>query len=85
MHLIELRTSAQGHPEYRKVCQQMHRLILEKAGHRAIVAALMTYRRRGRLRGRGLGTPGRGAAGRRPPPTDPTLTRIYTLELEVHC
>jgi hypothetical protein len=42
MHLIELRTSPQGHPEYRKVCQQMHRLILEKAGHRAI-AALMTY------------------------------------------
>jgi thymidylate synthase ThyX len=42
MHLIELRTSPQGHPEYRKVCQQMHRLILEKAGHRA-VAALMTY------------------------------------------
>ncbi len=42
LHLIELRTSAQGHPEYRKVCQQMHRLILEKAGHRAI-AALMTY------------------------------------------
>jgi thymidylate synthase ThyX len=42
MHMIELRTSPQGHPEYRKVCQQMHRLILEKAGHRAI-AALMTY------------------------------------------
>ena len=42
MHLIELRTSTQGHPEYRKVCQQMHRLILEKAGHGAI-AALMTY------------------------------------------
>jgi thymidylate synthase ThyX len=42
MHLIELRTGPQGHPEYRKVCQQMHRLILEKAGHRA-VAELMTY------------------------------------------
>ena len=42
MHLIELRTSPQGHPEYRKVCQQMHRLIGEKAGHRAI-AALMAY------------------------------------------
>jgi thymidylate synthase ThyX len=42
MHMIELRTTPQGHPEYRKVCQQMHRLILEKAGHRAI-AALMTY------------------------------------------
>jgi thymidylate synthase ThyX len=42
MHMIELRTSSHGHPEYRKVCQQMYRLILEKAGHRAI-AALMTY------------------------------------------
>jgi thymidylate synthase ThyX len=42
MHVIELRTSTQGHPEYRKVCQQMHRLILEQAGHGAI-AALMAY------------------------------------------
>jgi hypothetical protein len=42
MHLIELRTSPQGHPEYRKVCQQMYRLIRDKAGHRAI-AALMSY------------------------------------------
>ncbi len=42
MHLLELRTSPQGHPEYRKVCQQMHRLIAETAGHRAI-AALMGY------------------------------------------
>jgi thymidylate synthase ThyX len=42
MHLIELRTGPQGHPEYRQVCQQMHRLISEKAGHHA-VAALMSY------------------------------------------
>jgi thymidylate synthase ThyX len=42
MHVIELRTSPQGHPEYRKVCQQMHRLIAEQAGHRAI-AGLMSY------------------------------------------
>ena len=42
MHLLELRTSPQGHPEYRKVCQQMHRLIGEQAGHRAI-AAMMSY------------------------------------------
>ena len=42
MHVIELRTSPQGHPEYRKVCQQMHRLIAEQAGHQAI-AGLMTY------------------------------------------
>ncbi len=42
MHLIELRTGPQGHPEYRKVCQQMYRLILEKAGHR-VIAALMSH------------------------------------------
>ena len=42
MHLLELRTGPQGHPEYRKVCQQMHRLIAEQAGHRAI-AELMRY------------------------------------------
>ena len=36
MHLLELRTGPQGHPEYRKVGQQMHRLIAEKAGHRAV-------------------------------------------------
>ena len=42
MHLLELRTAPQGHPTYREVCQEMHRLIAEQAGHRAI-AALMTY------------------------------------------
>jgi hypothetical protein len=42
MHVIELRTSPQGHPEYRKVCQQMHRLIADQAGHR-VVAGLMGY------------------------------------------
>lgn len=40
MHVIELRTTPQGHPAYRSVCQQMHRLIDEKAGHRAIAAAM---------------------------------------------
>jgi thymidylate synthase ThyX len=42
MHLIELRSGPQGHPEYRKVAQDMHRLIAEQAGHRA-VAELMRY------------------------------------------
>jgi thymidylate synthase ThyX len=42
MHMLELRTSPQGHPEYRMVCQDMHRLIAEKAGHRTI-AAMMTH------------------------------------------
>ena len=27
MHLLELRTSPQGHPSYRRVCQEMHRLL----------------------------------------------------------
>ncbi|HTV11280.1 MAG TPA: FAD-dependent thymidylate synthase [Acidimicrobiales bacterium] len=40
MHVLELRTTPQGHPEYRRVCQQMHRLIAEKAGHRAIAAMM---------------------------------------------
>lgn len=41
MHVIELRTSPQGHPAYRRVCQTMHRLIDEQAGHHAIASALM--------------------------------------------
>ena len=40
MHVIELRTSPQGHPSYRRVCQEMHRLIREQAGHRAIAEAM---------------------------------------------
>jgi thymidylate synthase ThyX len=40
MHLIELRTAPQGHPAYRRVCQQMHTLIAERAGHRAVAAAM---------------------------------------------
>jgi hypothetical protein len=40
MHVIELRTAPQGHPAYRRVCQQMHRLIAGAAGHRAIAAAM---------------------------------------------
>jgi thymidylate synthase ThyX len=40
MHVIELRSAPQGHPSYRRVCQTMHRLIAERAGHRAIAAAM---------------------------------------------
>jgi thymidylate synthase ThyX len=40
MHLIELRTTPQGHPTYRRVAQEMHRLIEEQAGHRAIAQAM---------------------------------------------
>jgi hypothetical protein len=40
MHLIELRSSPQGHATYRKVAQQMHDLIDKTAGHRAIALAM---------------------------------------------
>jgi len=40
IHVIELRTAPQGHPSYRRVCQQMHHLIAEQAGHRAIADAM---------------------------------------------
>ena len=40
MHVIELRTAPQGHPSYRRVCQEMHRLIAEDAGHRTIADAM---------------------------------------------
>ena len=40
MHVIELRTSPQGHPSYRRICQLMHRAIADVAGHRAIADAM---------------------------------------------
>jgi thymidylate synthase ThyX len=40
MHMIELRTAPQGHPAYRRVCQQMHRLIADVAGHTAVAATM---------------------------------------------
>jgi thymidylate synthase ThyX len=40
MHIIELRTTPQGHPAYRRVCQQMHRLIADVAGHHAVAGAM---------------------------------------------
>jgi thymidylate synthase ThyX len=42
MHLIELRSSPQGHPAYRAIAQEMHRQIAEVAGHRAI-AEMMRF------------------------------------------
>jgi thymidylate synthase ThyX len=36
MHLLELRTGPQGHPSYRRIGQEMHRLIAEQAGHHAL-------------------------------------------------
>jgi thymidylate synthase ThyX len=40
MHLIELRSSPQGHPTYRAIARTMHELIDTTAGHRAIAAAM---------------------------------------------
>ncbi|HEX6263628.1 MAG TPA: FAD-dependent thymidylate synthase [Actinomycetota bacterium] len=40
MHLIELRSSPQGHPAYRRVAHQMHRLIRDEAGHGAIAGSM---------------------------------------------
>jgi len=40
MHVIELRTAPQGHPSYRRICQQMHRAIAAVAGHTAIAEAM---------------------------------------------
>jgi thymidylate synthase ThyX len=40
MHVLELRTAPQGHPAYRRVCQAMHRLIAEQAGHRGLAEAM---------------------------------------------
>jgi thymidylate synthase ThyX len=42
MHVLELRSGPQGHPAYREVAQQMHRLIADQAGHHA-VAEMMRY------------------------------------------
>ena len=39
-HLVELRSSPQGHPAYRAVAHEMHRQIREVAGHRAVAEAM---------------------------------------------
>ena len=40
IHMLELRSSPQGHPSYRRVVLEMHRLIGEKAGHKAVAEAM---------------------------------------------
>jgi thymidylate synthase ThyX len=40
IHLLELRSSAQGHPAYRRVALEMHRLIRDVAGHHAVADAM---------------------------------------------
>ena len=39
-HLIELRSQPAGHPAYRRVAHEMHRLIAEVAGHTAIAGGM---------------------------------------------
>jgi thymidylate synthase ThyX len=39
-HLIELRSQRQGHPNYRRICQEMHRQIGEVAGHLRVARAM---------------------------------------------
>jgi thymidylate synthase ThyX len=40
IHMLELRSSPQGHPSYRRVALEMHDLIRNQAGHRAIADAM---------------------------------------------
>ena len=42
MHVLEIRSTPQGHPSYREVAQQMHYLISDVAGHHAI-AGMMSF------------------------------------------
>jgi thymidylate synthase ThyX len=39
-HVLELRSQQGGHEAYRELCQEMHRQIAEKAGHRLLAAAM---------------------------------------------
>jgi thymidylate synthase ThyX len=63
MHVIELRTTPQGHPSYRRICQVMHRLIAEH--HPALAAAMRFADHSGGEAGRLEAE--RTAATRRPP------------------
>lgn len=39
-HMLELRTQQGGHPDYRRICQDMHTQIRDIAGHRRIAEAM---------------------------------------------
>jgi thymidylate synthase ThyX len=71
MHMIELRTAPAGHAEYRRVCQEMHRLIAEEAGHR-LVADMMRFVDHGASDLERLDAE-RRAEGRRQAVSDPTF------------
>jgi thymidylate synthase ThyX len=40
MHILELRSGPEGHPTYRWVAQEMHRLVGDVAGHRLLAEAM---------------------------------------------
>jgi thymidylate synthase ThyX len=40
IHMLELRSSPQGHPSYRRIAIEMHRLIGQQAGHKAVAEAM---------------------------------------------
>ena len=52
MHLIELRSQPQGHETYRRVAQEMHRLIDEEAGHHTIAEMMRFVDRSSQAAGR---------------------------------
>jgi thymidylate synthase ThyX len=41
IHMLELRSSPQGHPAYRRVALEMHHQIAAVAGHHAIADAMV--------------------------------------------
>ncbi len=43
MHMFELRTTPQGHPEYRKVCQGMHQKVTERSPWRGQAMKFVDY------------------------------------------
>jgi thymidylate synthase ThyX len=52
MHLIELRSQPQGHETYRHVAGEMHRIIADEAGHRALAAMMRFVDRSSQAAGR---------------------------------
>jgi thymidylate synthase ThyX len=67
IHLLELRSAEGGHPDYRSVAQEMHRLIRDQAGHRHIADAMAFVDHAdydlGRLEGERRAAARRAAAG----------------------
>jgi thymidylate synthase ThyX len=41
MQMLELRSTPQGHPQYRRIVQEMHRQIAEVAGHQVVADAMV--------------------------------------------